>query len=540
MFKNLKLSKKIGLGFAAVLLLLAIVSWCGYSGVSDGLDDLIAYRGLARENIKAQDLNAQLLLVRLDIKEYFNSKSDATIQNYEKNKARMLILLAEAKKEISEPERFKQLATFETNFAEYDKTVRDMMSVIKQGTDLERQKYLYALLVPLGEGMAKATAAISGQVTEAQIKVGTHAQADAKRTVSWIITMSCGALVAGIVCAVLLIMAITRALNTVINDLSAGAEQTLSASGQVSSASQSLAEGASEQAASLEETSSSLEEIASMTKRNAENSQHAKELANLARQSADVGTSDMQAMSQAMNEIKASSDDIAKIIKTIDEIAFQTNLLALNAAVEAARAGEAGMGFAVVADEVRNLAQRAAQAAKETSGKIESAIAKSGQGVEVSVKVAQGLADIVNKVRQVDELVAEVAAASKEQTQGIGQVNIAISQMDKVTQSTAASAEESAAAAEELNAQAAALKEAVAELKKLVDGGNGKAKAASYEEPFATSPVAQPARRKITTVKLTAECKGNRTKKPAARSGVDLLTNRATGDNAMEEAFKKF
>ncbi|HEY9175635.1 MAG TPA: methyl-accepting chemotaxis protein [Verrucomicrobiae bacterium] len=262
---------------------------------------------------------------------------------------------------------------------------------------------------------------------------------------------------------------ITRPIRAVADALSLGAEQTASAAGQVSSASQSLAEGASEQAASIEETSASIEEMSSMTKRNAENAQRANELARQARAAAERGTTDMQAMNIAMDAIKASSDDIAKIIKTIDEIAFQTNLLALNAAVEAARAGEAGMGFAVVADEVRNLAQRAAQAAKETSGKIEGAIRRSAQGVEISTKVAQALTEIVTQARQVDELAAEVASASREQSQGIAQVNMAVSQMDKVTQSNAANAEESAAAAEELNAQAETMKEAVQELLRLVD-----------------------------------------------------------------------
>jgi methyl-accepting chemotaxis protein len=182
----------------------------------------------------------------------------------------------------------------------------------------------------------------------------------------------------------------------------------------------------------------------------------------------------MQTMNAAMEAIKVSSDDIAKIIKTIDEIAFQTNILALNAAVEAARAGEAGMGFAVVADEVRNLAQRSASAAKETAGKIEGAITKTAQGVGISKQVAETLIEIATKARQVDELVAEVAGASREQTQGITQINTAVGQMDKVTQSNAANAEESAAAAEELNAQATTMKESVAELMRLV-GGNGQA-----------------------------------------------------------------
>lgn len=265
---------------------------------------------------------------------------------------------------------------------------------------------------------------------------------------------------------------VNRVLNSVTTSLSDGSTQVASAAGQVSSASQTLAEGASEQAASLEETSSSLEEMASMTKRNSENAQKASDLAKQAREAADRGAGDMQTMSAAMEAIKVSSDDIAKIIKTIDEIAFQTNILALNAAVEAARAGEAGMGFAVVADEVRNLAQRSAQAAKETAAKIEGAITKTGQGVEISGKVVQTLNDIVAKVRQVDELVAEVAGASREQTQGIGQINAAVTQMDKVTQSNAASAEESASAAEELNAQAETMKESVRELQRLVGGAD--------------------------------------------------------------------
>ena len=196
----------------------------------------------------------------------------------------------------------------------------------------------------------------------------------------------------------------------------------------------------------------------------------------------------MKDMSAAMDAIKSPSDNIAKIIKTIDEIAFQTNILALNAAVEAARAGEAGMGFAVVADEVRNLAQRSAQAAKETAEKIEEAIRKSDQGVQISGKVAQSLGDMVEKARKVDELVAEIATASREQNQGIQQVNTAVTQMDKVTQSNAANAEESASAAEELNAQAATLKDAVDELTQLVGGKQRTSNKSRPERVRASAP----------------------------------------------------
>jgi methyl-accepting chemotaxis protein len=288
---------------------------------------------------------------------------------------------------------------------------------------------------------------------------------------SW--TMILGLVVAlavGFTVAFFIIRNSNRVLTAVAHALDDGSNQVSAASGQVSAASQTLAEGSSQQASSLEETSSSLEEMASMTKRNSENARKANDLAKEARDAADKGVGDMQTMAAAMAAIKVSSDDIAKIIKTIDEIAFQTNILALNAAVEAARAGEAGMGFAVVADEVRNLSQRCAQAAKETSGKIEGAIIKTGQGVEITGKVAAALNEIVTKVRQVDELVTEVANASREQTEGITQINTAVGQMDKVTQSNAATAEESAAAAEELNSQAEVMKHSVADLLQLVGG----------------------------------------------------------------------
>jgi len=220
----------------------------------------------------------------------------------------------------------------------------------------------------------------------------------------------------------------------------------------------------------------------------------------------------MKAMIAAMDAIAASSSEVGKIIKTIDEIAFQTNILALNAAVEAARAGESGMGFAVVAEEVRNLAQRSAQAARETSEKIEGAIAKTTQGVNLSGVVAEGLKEIVDNARKVDTLTEGVASAAREQSQGIDQVNIAVSQIDKVTQNAAASAEESASAAAELDAQAQALKSAVYQLSALIGGSDHAHQkstkiVSSYVEKTAPKHSEKIGVKKLETKQLGAESK---------------------------------
>ncbi|PAW79590.1 MAG: hypothetical protein B9S32_03370 [Verrucomicrobia bacterium Tous-C9LFEB] len=399
-----------------------------------------------------------------------------------------------------------QIAKSLPRFDEIDRTLAEIAPLVHQPSNIEQLNKVKesvenykAAMTKLGELMetntkvlaernvyAKAMREGTDKIYEAALKstVGTANLSTTSLSIAKG-TMIVGLLIAigvGVALAVVITRSITVPVHRLIERLTAGSEQTSSAAGQVSAASQSLAEGASEQAASLEETSSSLEEMASMTEHNAENASNAKTLASEARMAADAGTGEMVKMNTAMEAIKKSSDDISKIIKTIDEIAFQTNILALNAAVEAARAGEAGMGFAVVADEVRNLAHRSAIAAKETADKIQDAIAKSGQGVEISALVSEKLKEVVDKAHKVDELVAEIASASKEQSTGITQVNVAVSQMDKVTQNNAASAEETAAAAEELNAQSEELRSAVKELQFMV-GGAGESSIASHLMP---------------------------------------------------------
>ncbi len=259
-------------------------------------------------------------------------------------------------------------------------------------------------------------------------------------------------------------------LRRTVVDLSEGARQVNEAANQVSQASQTLAEGASEQASSLEETSSALEEMAAMTRTNAGSAKEANVLAAQSRKAADEGNHTVVKLNEAMTGINESSGKISKIIKVIEEIAFQTNLLALNAAVEAARAGEHGKGFAVVADEVRNLAQRCAQAAKETTSLIEDAVNRSRDGTQVANDVGKALGAIANDTSKVSTLIDAISKASDEQAQGVDQVNIAVSQMDKVTQTNASSAEEAASASEELSAQATATKHIVDELMRVVEG----------------------------------------------------------------------
>ena len=285
---------------------------------------------------------------------------------------------------------------------------------------------------------------------------------------------------------VFVVRGVNKTLSVSIADLARSAQEVAGAAGQVASSSQSLAQGASEQAASLEETSASSEEVNSMASRNTENTQSAAALMDDAAKKVHETTKALDGMVAAMGEIGASSDKIARIIKVIDEIAFQTNILALNAAVEAARAGEAGMGFAVVADEVRNLAQRCAQAARDTAVLIEDSISKSREGKVKVDEVAVSVQAFAVNAEKVKVLVDEVSTSSQEQARGIGQITKAINQMDQVTQTAAASAEESASASEELTAQSDAMKDIVAGLTALIHGAEEQARSAANAAPRMT------------------------------------------------------
>ena len=277
-----------------------------------------------------------------------------------------------------------------------------------------------------------------------------------------------------------------------------GSEQVASASVQINTGSQSLSQAANEQASSLEEIAGNLQEMAAMTKQNTANAKEARGIAEGARESTGKGVNSMNRLSEAMEKIKTSSDETAKIVKTIDEIAFQTNLLALNAAVEAARAGEAGKGFAVVAEEVRNLAMRSAEAAKNTADMIEDSVKNSDDGVVINQEVLKNLEEINQQVDKMGEVMAEIAAASEQQSNGVEQVNSAVEQMNSLVQQNASNAEESASAAEELASQAQEMTAMVSSFSLSGNGGGQTTRRRrTGETHFAQQPVATPQQQNV-------------------------------------------
>jgi methyl-accepting chemotaxis protein len=392
-------------------------------------------------------------------------------------KVKITALMTEYEKTVTEPDDRKNFDLIRPAHDQFLR-VRDdvVLGLIRQGKRQEALTAFHRELDPVYHDYLAKVEAVWDWNIKAGAGVGAEIDTGVNSTVTGLAIASLIAVVLGGGIGFVIVRSTNSVLRTTVTELRDGATQVVSAAGQVATSAQSLSQGATEQAASLEETSASMEEMASMTRKNAENATQAATLVtSVTKQVTDSNTA-LGQMVGSMAAIKESSNKVAKIIKTIDEIAFQTNILALNAAVEAARAGEAGMGFAVVADEVRNLAQRSAQAAKDTAGLIEESIARSQEGATNVEEVAKAISSITGSVASVKGIVDEVREASQQQTQGIDQVAQAIAQMEKVTQTTAATAEESAAASEELNAQAESSMLLIQQLETLVGGGTDDAR----------------------------------------------------------------
>jgi methyl-accepting chemotaxis protein len=493
--KNWTIAKRIITGGATLLALLLIVGAAGVTALKS-IEDLAISRlrddaipGIITiADISTHTLNAHIATLMADQADEA-TRRDRYLGQVASEAAQINEAMKGYEATISMPEDRANFEELKARRERYLSARATFIELIKKNADVESHDCLLQKVEPAFTAYREHTVMMLKWNQDAAVRAtGDIIQTSGRAVITAVITAGLSVLIA-LVAGWFIIRGVNVALRQMAVVLDDASGQVASAASQVSSSSQSLAEGSSEQAASLEETSSSLEELSSMTKRNADSARSAKSLSTETRSAAESGNNDMTEMREAMDAIKTSSSDIAKIIKTIDEIAFQTNILALNAAVEAARAGEAGAGFAVVAEEVRALAQRSANSAKETAAKIEVAIRNGDHGVTISTKVAQSLGVIVAKARQVDEIVGEIASASHEQNQGIGQINTAVGQMDKVTQSNAGNAEETAAASEELSAQAATLKEAVGHLRQLVGGASASAGAA-YAVPAATKPVA--------------------------------------------------
>ena len=496
--KQATIGKKIGSGFAVVLLLTAMVTGIYQYALSSATS---SFTGLietemaiaVRANSALNDLNKcrrfekDFLLTGNEgkAKEQRNSFADLgdeldTMEALAKKDGRT--------KDVEDIGKVRtQTDIYEKNFElivaapEYER-----MSIEPKLREAAR------IAEPALEDLYKS---VQDEANQGTVKAGERA-----KFLGWLaLILSAVAIASGATLAFFLGRGISTTLKQVSLTLNEGAEQVAAAAGEVSSSSQTLAEGASQQAAAVEETSASLEEVGAMIKQDADNARQADDLMKEANQVIQSADESMKKLTASMHEISAASAETQKIVKTIDEVAFQTNLLALNAAVEAARAGEAGAGFAVVADEVRNLAMRAAEAAKNTSNLIEGTVQKINTGNALVSETSESFYVASQSTTRIGTIITEMAGAASQQANAITQVTKAIHEIDTVTQSNAAAAEESASASEELNAQAEMMKGSVGNLLEMVGGAEGQAKAKPDSKRLRRPPTpAQASAKKLT------------------------------------------
>jgi methyl-accepting chemotaxis protein len=500
MLGKLTIGKKLALGVAALVLstvFLGIDSLAAVARLGKSLNtalnvtaqelDLVARARDDFQELKSQSLQQQLAYTIGEMELHHSASTgtdgvpcsschapapvEESMRSLEKVAADIRHQTSELRGLISEDAARRELDTVDQQAAAWMAGSREYLQLAQGGRFDDAHAILRDRIFPILEVVDKTSRLLSQR--ERDVLTADNRQAQTSISAgrwSASLLVALNLLVAGLL--LWIIRRVIGVLRQTVAEMRQGADQVAASVDQVSSASQSLAQGASEQAASLEQTSASSKQMDALAQRNSNDSRSAADRVLRSQQRFAEAAGRLDQMVGAMAEVNAQSQKISKIIQLIDEIAFQTNILALNAAVEAARAGEAGMGFAVVANEVRNLAQRCAQAARDTAGLIEESIAKSGDGKVKVDRVAQAIQAIADESTKVKELIDAVNLGSQEQRRGIEEVTRAISQMDKVTSITATVAEEGAAAARQLKAQSEFLKDTAARLAAMAGAGS--------------------------------------------------------------------
>jgi methyl-accepting chemotaxis protein/methyl-accepting chemotaxis protein-1 (serine sensor receptor) len=454
------------------LVLTAVAGWYAIGAIDDSYE--LTSTKTARKLVLAGSLGSDLYQMRAGIRGiamYSYAKNPDGVatsrQLIEASNSKIRQAVAEMRPMLVAERGKELLGAIESGLESWRPAAADVDRLLASGDADGAVRIVTQKGTPVFNAMGKQTDELidlEGQV----LQNDRQATADKVSAIRWILGLLAAAGLAVVGFCQLQVHRVIGELRHSAAEILEGSRQLAGASGQIASSSQSVAQGASQQAATLEETSSSATEITAVTRKNAENTRSMAGLMTETARLVEHANHSLDEMVQSMKEINGSSEKISRIIRVIDEIAFQTNILALNAAVEAARAGEAGMGFAVVADEVRNLAQRSAQAARDTALLIEESIAKSNGGSARLDQVAASIRQITASASQVKTLVDEVDVGSQEQARGIEQIATAVGQMQQVTQRVAANSEESAAAGEELSAQAQNLHTIVERLRGLL------------------------------------------------------------------------